>query len=132
MSRINRFIPIRVVELKASRGWNKLSPAEAMKKEAELLVKRLPPNPFLVLLDVGGKEMNSAEFAEFLERARYGRENLVFAVGGPFGVHESLREEADLLLSLSPFTFTHDLARLVLVEQLYRACTINAGIPYHY
>jgi len=124
---------VRVVELKASKGWKSLPPPELMKREAELILKRLPPNPVILLLDVQGSPMDSIKFAHLLKKlGESGKENLVFVVGGAFGLHPSLLERGHQRLSLSPMTFTHDLARLVLTEQIYRACTINAGVPYHY
>jgi 23S rRNA (pseudouridine1915-N3)-methyltransferase len=86
---------------------------------------------FRVALDIRGKSYSSPEFARLLgDHMNYGRD-MAFLIGGPFGLEPALRRESDLQLSLSPLTFPHDLVRVLLLEQLYRAFTILRGEPYH-
>ena len=94
-------------------------------------VKKLCKQSKLILLDEKGKAMNSLQFADFLEKSRNHSENLCFFIGGPDGHSEEMKREADVLFSLSPLTFPHDLATLVLLETLYRSLSILANHPYH-
>lgn len=104
-----------------------------MAKEAELVRAQLATGSYLVLLDEKGKQLSSPQLATFLnQRMVSGLKELAIAVGGAFGFDESLKQEAGQLLSLSRLTFTHQMARLVLAEQLYRAMTILRNEPYHH
>jgi len=88
--------------------------------------------PYLVCLDRTGKQMDSTELAAQMERwEMQGQKKITFVIGGPLGLSATILKKADLVLSLSPMTFTHDMTRLLLLEQLYRACTIKAGEKYH-
>jgi 23S rRNA (pseudouridine1915-N3)-methyltransferase len=98
-------------------------------RENEQVARRLPQRAFVTLLDVGGETMDSIRFSRFLEERRMSARDLCFVVGGPFGLDLS---EVDMRLSLGPFTLPHQLARVVLLEQLYRGHKILAGEPYHY
>jgi 23S rRNA (pseudouridine1915-N3)-methyltransferase len=98
----------------------------------EVSRQRTRTAPFLVLMDSRGKAMSSEAFAAWLGRERDGgRQSIVFAIGPASGWSDEARGKADLLLSLGPMTLPHELARLVLVEQVYRAFTILSGHPYH-
>lgn len=94
-------------------------------------VRKLCKQSKLILLDEKGKNMDSLQFAHFLERSRNHSEDLCFFIGGPDGHSEIMKQEADMLFSLSPLTFPHDLATLVLLETLYRSLSILANHPYH-
>ncbi len=107
------------------------SPQAVKTGEAALCLKRLTPDDFVVLLDEKGKAITSLEFASFLNSLSV-KKSVVFLIGGVYGAHESLKERADACLSLSAMTFTHQMARLLLVEQIYRALMINQGRSYHY
>ena len=98
-------------------------------REEDDASRRIPDRAFVVLLDAGGKQMTSEGFAAWLEERRHEGRPLCFVIGGAFGI--SL-ERSDLTLSLGRMTLPHQLARVVLVEQLYRAHKILAGEPYHY
>jgi 23S rRNA (pseudouridine1915-N3)-methyltransferase len=103
------------------------------KKEAEKIFKAIPAGAMLIALDERGKEFTSHEFAAFLNNTTdSGVRNLAFVIGGSLGLDESVTDRADKTVALSRWTFTHELARLVLLEQLYRAFTIIKGKPYHY
>jgi 23S rRNA (pseudouridine1915-N3)-methyltransferase len=98
-------------------------------REDEALERRIPERAYVVLLDAGGRELSSEAFAAFLEQRRQAGLDVVFVLGGPFGT--SL-ERADTRLSLGPMTLPHQLARVVLLEQLFRGHKILAGEPYHH
>jgi 23S rRNA (pseudouridine1915-N3)-methyltransferase len=98
-------------------------------KEAERVERRIPDRTHLVLLDRGGTEMDSEEFARWLEDRRQSGRDLCFVVGGPYGLD---LPDPDTRLSFGPITLPHQLARVVLLEQLYRGHKILAGEPYHY
>ena len=98
-------------------------------REDERVAGRIPERAFVCLLDSGGDELDSIAFSRFLEERRQSRQDLCFVVGGPRGL--SL-DESDLRLSFGPMTLPHQLARVILLEQLYRAHKILAGEPYHY
>jgi 23S rRNA (pseudouridine1915-N3)-methyltransferase len=98
-------------------------------REDEALERRIPERAFVVLLDAGGTELSSEAFAAFLEARRQGGRDVCFVLGGPFG---TALERHDAKLSLGPMTLPHQLARVVLLEQLFRAHKILAGEPYHH
>ena len=98
-------------------------------REDEALERRIPERAYVVLLDAGGRELSSEEFAAFLEERRQGGRDVCFVLGGPFG---TALDRHDATLSLGPMTLPHQLARVVLLEQLFRAHKILAGEPYHH
>lgn len=100
--------------------------------EAEQILKRLQPSDTVVLLDEHGKEYRSIEFARWIEKQQQTARSLVFIIGGPYGFADSVYERSDAKLSLSKMTFSHQMIRLLFVEQIYRACTIIKGEPYHH
>ena len=98
-------------------------------REDEALERRIPERAYVVLLDAGGRELSSEAFASFLEQRRQAGLDVVFVLGGPFGTDLARH---DTKLSLGPMTLPHQLARVVLLEQLFRAHKILAGEPYHH
>jgi 23S rRNA (pseudouridine1915-N3)-methyltransferase len=102
-----------------------------MKKEGERLLAKLPTTVRLVLCDPGGKAHDSAGFAAMLRQYRESGQDVAFVVGGAFGIGEVVRARPHTRIALAPWTLPHELARLVLAEQLYRAGTIVRGEPYH-
>lgn len=105
---------------------------EMKRAEAAAVLAELGPQDLLIALDERGETPNSEEFAKKLQKWMVsGKSSLVFALGGAYGHDEKIRARADLVLALSPLTFTYQMARLILVEQLYRATTIIDGGPYH-
>lgn len=119
-----------IPELKNTRN---LTPEVQKEKEAELILKALQPGDYLVLLDEGGREFRSVEFAAYMEqKMNCIPKRLVFLVGGPYGFAPKIYEVAREKLSLSRMTFSHQMIRLLFVEQLYRAMTILHGTPYHH
>lgn len=104
---------------------------QAIAKEGQRMIAALPPSPFIVALQVGGRALSSEQLAKFLEeRAREGR-NVAFCIGGPDGLAPEIDARAELRWSLSALTLPHALARVVVAEALYRAVSIIKGHPYH-
>lgn len=124
-----RYAPLEVRELKGAGPGER---REAVDREGEALLARLLAGDYVFALDERGKNPGSVEFARLLGRLLDSGRRIVFAVGGPFGISGPLKGRADMLLSLSRMTFTHEMARLVLMEQVYRALTIIRGKAYHY
>ncbi len=105
---------------------------KVMEKEGEKILKYVGTDDFVILLDTGGKEISSTDLSDLLAKQMVGgKSSFTFLIGGPFGNGENLRRRADMRLCLSPMTFTHQMARLILVEQLYRAMKIMRHEPYH-
>lgn len=130
ISRLERFAPCEVTELKEQRASGDEKRVVAL--ESERLLAAIARDDYLVLLDEAGREMTSEQLSEFLsERQQAGTKRLAFAIGGFAGVSDEVKERAQLRWSLTRLTLTHELARVVVAEQLYRACTLLAGLPYH-
>ena len=100
--------------------------------EGELILRLLQPSDTMVLLDEHGHEFRSIEFAQWMEQKRNTTRRLVFVIGGPYGFSKDVYARANEQLSLSRMTFSHQMIRLVFTEQVYRACTIIKGEPYHH
>ena len=129
--RVKDGLSLQLVELGLDAPES-LPPAEIQEREAKELLKRLEAFDRVVILDERGKGLSSQQFSDFIAKQMNGGvRSLAFVIGGAFGFSEKVRQRADLVLSLSTLTMPHQLARLVLVEQLYRAHTILKGIAYH-
>jgi 23S rRNA (pseudouridine1915-N3)-methyltransferase len=120
------------VETRELKGHGRGPGPDAVAGEGETLLSRIGPDDFLFALDERGVNPTSVEFADRLGGLLDLGRRMVFAVGGPFGISDAVRSRADMALSLSKMTFTHEMARLVLMEQVYRALTIIKGKTYHY
>lgn len=133
--RLSRFCRLDITELAEERLPEDPSPAQieaALSKEAEAIRAKLPPAAMVIALCVEGKARSSEELARLMaDSASRGVSYLVFLIGGSFGLHPSVKELAAVKLSMSPMTFPHHLARVMLLEQIYRAYQINAGTRYH-
>lgn len=128
--RLKHYTRVELIELPEASG-KKLPPGRAREDEAKAILGRLNPNEALVALDERGKQLDSMELAKFIGRALNQSRDLAFVIGGDEGLDESVLKRAELILSLGRMTLPHRLARVVLVEQLYRAFTILRGEPYH-
>jgi 23S rRNA (pseudouridine1915-N3)-methyltransferase len=128
--RFRRYFPLTIAEAKEEKG----AQAEAGRRtEGVRLEKLLPKGARLVLLDERGEGLTSTELAAFISRERdNGAQELAFAIGGAYGFSDDLRRMAYRTISLSPMTFTHQMVRVFLLEQLYRACTIMNNENYHH
>lgn len=131
LKRLKKFVNIDIREI-STRKLSGFNESERKRNEAKLLHQAIKPDTFLVILDENGQSYSSPKFASFLERHMLeGNKRIVFAIGGVFGWDNQVRERAQATLSLSRMTFTFELTRLVLIEQIYRGITIIKGIPYH-
>ncbi len=132
LNRIKHFFPIEVTEIPPERGRQKIGDASIMRAQSARLLAAIPDRGFTVVLDERGQSLDSLKFAKWLERLTIDQPGGVnFVVGGDIGLDESVKQRAGKLLSLSAMTLPHALARVVLVEQIYRACTLMRNIPYH-
>ena len=124
LKRLRKFATIEVREISEQR---------TVEEEGQKLLSLVPQNSWLCVLDVTGAPLNSEDFAKKIAAlALDGISNLTFVIGGAFGLSVELRRAANFRLSLSQMTFTHQLARLILTEQIYRAFKINRNEPYHW
>lgn len=128
--RAARYWPLSVIEVREEPGRGTV-PEAVMRREGARLLERLPPTARLVLCDPGGEAMDSPAFARFLLDQRERAQDVAFVIGGAHGLGPTVRERPHRRLALAPWTLPHELARLVLAEQLYRAGTIGRGEPYH-
>ncbi len=132
MKRLKHYVKVKEIVIPDLKDRKHLNPSQVKEREAVLLLDKLTPASFTVLLDENGKEYSSSEFAVFLQKAmNTGTKELFFIIGGAYGVAESIKQKADITVSLSRMTFTHQFIRLIFAEQLYRAMTILKNEPYH-
>lgn len=130
--RLRPLASLQTIELPEGHGGSaKPDLAKTKKTEAQSLLKGIPDGAFVVALDETGKELDSPAFATKLSDWSDGGRTLVFLIGGSWGLDEPVRQRADAVLSFGKMTWPHSLARVMLLEQLYRAAMINAGKTYH-
>ena len=136
VKRMRPYGGITITELNESKIGDKPSDADrkqVVDEEGERLLKAVPKNAYTVLLDVYGKTMSSEDLAKTVAKLEVdGVSDMAFIIGGAFGVSEALRQSVNYKLSFSPMTFTYQMVRLLLVEQIYRASKINRNEPYHW
>lgn len=129
--RLQPFLKLSLKTVRAEKEEGKL-PAETIKaREGERLREAIPPKSYVVALDPRGKELTTEEFASWLTAREENARPLAFLIGGHLGLDGATLAQAQERLALSRFTLTHELSRLILLEQLYRAMTIKASHPYH-
>lgn len=127
------YTDIEIKELKEEKIHDLKDAPSIRKKEAERILKAIPKNVFFAALDERGQEFTSHEFAAFINgMLESGVREIAFVIGGAMGLDESILQQANKSIALSRWTVTHEMARLVLIEQLYRAFTIIKGKTYHY
>jgi len=126
--RLTHYARFELLELPEAKGR---TPDESRRREAEALLSRRGPQDWLVALDERGRQLTSVELADFVEKAQNNSRDLLCVIGGDEGLDAAVRDQAQLVLGLSKLTLPHRLARVVLVEQLYRAFTLIKGEPYH-
>ncbi len=133
VSRLRRYVPFKVEEIPHLKNASALSEAVIKEKEGEIILSKLRPSDYVILLDEHGREYRSVEFASKLEAllSRNSRD-IVFIIGGAYGFSEAVYSRSDEKISLSKMTFSHQMVRVVFAEQLYRAFTILKGEPYHH
>lgn len=132
LNRIRHFFPIEVTEVPPERGRQGQSDVAIMRAQSARLLAAIPDRGYLTVLDERGQLIDSLKFAKWIERLTIDNPHGVnFVLGGDVGLDDSVRQQADKLLSLSPMTLPHQLARVLLLEQIYRACTLMRNISYH-
>jgi 23S rRNA (pseudouridine1915-N3)-methyltransferase len=133
LNRIKHFFPIEVVEIAPGKGGQSAKDAAIIRaRDSAALLAAIPQKGFVAVLDERGQPFDSLKFAKWLERLTVDQPHgVTFVMGGDVGLDDSIRQRADKVMSLSAMTLPHQLARVVLVEQIYRACTLMRNIPYH-
>jgi len=130
LERVARFAPVDVTELR-DRNEVGSDTRTVLEKEGADILNRTSSDPFVVVLDERGRQLDSIKLAELIEKHRLaGTKQMTFVLGGHGGISEVVRDRADFVLSLSRMTLTHELARVLLIEQVYRAFTIIHDLPY--
>jgi 23S rRNA (pseudouridine1915-N3)-methyltransferase len=131
--RISKYFPVEWTIIPVPKNAGMLSEMDLKKREGEIILQWLKPEDYLIALDEHGKQFSSEGLSEFLqERASASTKNLVFLIGGAFGLDAAVLKRAQMKWSLSQLTFPHQLVRLILAEQVYRACTILQNEKYHH
>lgn len=131
--RLKHYIKFEIEIIPDIKNVKNLSEVQQKEKEGEAILKRLQPTDVLVLLDEHGKQHTSIEFSNYLQKKmNAGIKRMVIVIGGPYGFSEEIYQKAQGKLSLSKMTFSHQMVRLFIVEQIYRAFTILKNEPYHH
>ena len=131
--RVKHYIGFDIVTIPELKNTKNLSTDQQKQQEGELILKQMQAGDSVVLLDEHGKELRSVEFSAYMEqKMQTVNKRLVFVIGGPYGFSPEVYGRANEKLSLSKMTFSHQMVRLIFVEQLYRAMTIMRGEPYHH
>jgi 23S rRNA (pseudouridine1915-N3)-methyltransferase len=131
--RLKHYVPFNIVELPEIKLPSKAGESSIKEKEGELLIRALSPSDTIILLDERGKMMSSVGLADFIREKSVGSvKNLVFVAGGAYGFSNKIYDRANGIISLSKMTFSHQIIRVIFLEQLYRAFTIIRNEPYHH
>lgn len=128
--RAARYWPLEVVEVREASGRG-VTATDARAREGARLLERLPPGALVVACDERGERLSSTQFASILSAERDRARDVAFVIGGAFGLSDEVRQQAARTIQMAPWTLPHEVARVVLAEQLYRAGTIVRGEPYH-
>ena len=132
VERISHYMPFDMVTIPELKNTKNLTEEQQKHAEGELILKQLQTTDTVVLLDEHGMELRSIEFARWIAQKQQTARRLIFIIGGPYGFSPAVYQRANEQLSLSKMTFSHQMIRLIFVEQIYRACTIIKGEPYHH
>ncbi len=135
LKRLSPFVKINVFEIADEKAPENLSGNEMLivkQKEGSRILQQIKDNQYVIALAIEGESLSSEELAQEIDTlSTYGKSNIVFVIGGSLGLSDEVYKRADKLLSFSKMTFPHQLMRLILIEQIYRAFKINRGEPYH-
>lgn len=132
-NRLSHYIPFEMEVISDIKNVKNLSESQQKEKEGELILKSIQPGDYLVLLDEKGKDFTSMQFSAYIEKKMHSvPKRLVFVVGGPYGFSDAVYNAAKEKISLSKMTFSHQMIRLIFIEQIYRAMTILNNEPYHH
>ncbi len=133
IKRIEHYIPFEMKIIPDIKNRKTLSEEQQKKAEGDLILSQLTPSDDLILLDENGKTFSSVAFSQWIEKQmNIGSKRIIFVVGGPYGFSKDVYAKSKFKISLSEMTFSHQMIRLIFVEQLYRAFTIIKGEPYHH
>jgi 23S rRNA (pseudouridine1915-N3)-methyltransferase len=132
VDRIGHYMPFSITVIPELKNTKSLTEDQQKENEGKLILKSLQPQDEVVLLDEHGAEYTSMEFARWLQKKTQNGRRLVFVIGGPYGFSQSVYQRANDKISLSRMTFSHQMVRMIFTEQIYRACTILKGEPYHH
>ena len=131
--RIQKYFPVEWTIYPVPKNAGKMNAEELKKKEAELLLAQIKKDDFVIALDEGGKQLSSMALSDFIQlRANESTKRMIFIIGGAFGLDAALLGVSNFKWSLSKLTFPHQLVRLILAEQIYRACSILRNEKYHH
>ena len=132
VGRISHYMPFDIATIPELKNTKSLTQYQQKDKEGEMILKQVQPSDFVVLLDEHGKEYRSVDFAAWMQQKQQTAKRLVLVIGGRYGFSDAVFKRADEKVSLSKMTFSHQMVRLIITEQIYRACTIIKGEPYHH
>ena len=130
--RLTHYVPFELVVLPDLKNAKALSEEQVKAAEGEMILRALTPSMDVVLLDEHGKEMRSVEYADWIQKKMSSGRDLTLIIGGPYGFSPAVYERANGKLSISQMTFSHQMIRIMVIEQIYRAMTILRGEPYHH
>lgn len=132
VERIGHYMPFSITVIPELKNTKSLSEEQQKEREGELILKMVQPSDTVVLMDEHGQEFRSVEFAQWLQKKQNTARRLLFVIGGPYGFSDAVYARANEKIPLSRMTFSHQMVRLIFTEQIYRACTIIKGEPYHH
>lgn len=130
--RLIHYVPFELVVLPDLKNTKSLSEEQIKTAEGEAILRFVTPSMDVILLDEHGREFRSVEYAEWLQKKMGSGKDLTLVIGGPYGFSEAVYQRADGKVSLSRMTFSHQMIRIMVIEQIYRAMTILRGEPYHH
>lgn len=130
--RLTHYVPFQIQVLPDLKNAKSLTQEQVKQQEGEGILKSITPSTYMVLLDEHGKQYRSVDFATYIQRLMASGRDVTFVIGGPYGFSQAVYQRADAQLSISLMTFSHQMIRLLFVEQLYRAMTILHHEPYHH
>ena len=133
LNRIKHYVPFKMEVIPDIKNRKKLSSDQIKTKEGETILSKLNSGDFLILMDERGKQRNSSEFSEYLQNMlQLSYKRLIFLIGGAYGFSDAVYERSNAKMSLSKMTFSHQMVRVIFLEQFYRALTIMKNEPYHH
>ena len=132
LKRLTHYLPVKVQVIPEPRNTKALTPEQQKQAEGEMILRAVSPSTDLILLDEHGTEYRSVEFAQVMQKKMSAGRDILLVIGGPYGFSQAVYDRANGKISLSQMTFSHQMVRLFLIEQIYRAMTILRGEPYHH
>lgn len=133
LNRIKHYVPFKMETIPDIKNRKKLSSEQIKTKEGEIILSKLNTSDFLILMDERGKQRSSVDFSEYLQSMlQQSYKRLIFLIGGAYGFSDAVYNRSNTKMSLSKMTFSHQMVRLIFLEQFYRALTIMKNEPYHH